>query len=78
VKWEAKYRPPVGSSVQDAWANFFLAIKKKSEEDNELADWKEYWVASEALKKIWLLLQEEVVKRTVSRPIANRSTSEYN
>jgi hypothetical protein len=78
VKWEAKYAPPAGSSVQDAWANFFLAIKKKAEEDGELKSWREYWVTSNTLKKIWLMLQEEAARKTGSRPVASHDNSEYN
>jgi hypothetical protein len=77
TSWESKFQPQVGSSVKDAWTNFFLSIKKKAVEDGKLEDWRKYWVQSNALKKIWMLLQEEATKET-SRPVASHETPEYN
>lgn len=65
VRWAVQFRPEEGSGLKSAYTRLFLAIKKAAEDDGKLDSWKQYWVESPQMKRIWDLLARETHQQKI-------------
>lgn len=51
----AEFSLPEQVTINQAYVNLILAIRKQAEDDGEIEDWEEYWLHDSDWQHIWML-----------------------
>jgi len=65
-RYAVEYCPPQKVSRREAMLSLIGAVRKQAESDKKINDFEGYWVRSDSLKAILLLIRDGIFQKTVS------------